>query len=80
MYSAFSRMHVQKTWDAIMNAPLDLDDVVLAELVWAASKSLLSGCAILLVAAALGLCELAAVAVGAPGRLRSSASPSARSA
>ncbi len=24
LYSAFSRMHVQKTWDAILNAPLDI--------------------------------------------------------
>jgi lipooligosaccharide transport system permease protein len=55
MYSAFSRMHVQRTWDAIMNAPLDLDDVVLAELVWAASKSVLSGAAILTVIWLLGL-------------------------
>lgn len=55
MYSAFSRMHVQRTWDAIMNAPVDLDDVVLAELVWAASKSVLSGLAILVVIWALGL-------------------------
>jgi len=55
MYSAFSRMHVQRTWDAIMNAPLDLDDVVLAELVWAASKSVLSGVAILAVVWLLGL-------------------------
>jgi lipooligosaccharide transport system permease protein len=55
MYSAFSRMHVQRTWDAIINAPLTLDDVVLGELVWAASKSVLSGCAVLVVAAALGL-------------------------
>jgi lipooligosaccharide transport system permease protein len=57
MYSAFSRMHVQRTWDAIINAPLTLDDVVLGELIWAASKSVLSGCAVLLVAAALGLVE-----------------------
>src|SRR3989344_5677377 len=28
LYSAFSRMHVQKTWDGIMNAPVSLDDVV----------------------------------------------------
>lgn len=28
LYSSFSRMHVQKTWDAILNAPLDLDDIV----------------------------------------------------
>jgi len=55
LYSAFSRMHVQRTWDAIMNAPLTLDDVVLAELVWAASKSFLSGLAILLVVWSLGL-------------------------
>lgn len=55
MYSGFSRMHVQKTWDAIMNAPVTLDDVVLGEAVWAASKSLLSGMAVLAVAAALGL-------------------------
>jgi lipooligosaccharide transport system permease protein len=54
-YSSFSRMHVQRTWDAIINAPLTLDDVVLGEWVWAASKSLLSGCAVLLVAVTLGL-------------------------
>ncbi|HTT36619.1 MAG TPA: ABC transporter permease [Burkholderiales bacterium] len=47
LYSAFSRMHVQKTWEAILNAPVDLDDIVLAEEVWAASKSFLSGMAIL---------------------------------
>ncbi|MGQ0524989.1 MAG: ABC transporter permease [Betaproteobacteria bacterium] len=55
MYSGFSRMHVQRTWDAILNAPLTLDDVVLGEAVWAASKSFLSGMAVLLVAWALGL-------------------------
>jgi lipooligosaccharide transport system permease protein len=55
LYSAFSRMHVQKTWDAILNTPLSLDHVLTGELVWAASKSLLSGLAILIVIAALGL-------------------------
>ena len=29
LYSGFSRMHVQRTWDAIMNAPVNLDDIVL---------------------------------------------------
>jgi lipooligosaccharide transport system permease protein len=38
MYSAFSRMHVQRTWEAIMHAPLTLGDVVLGEVLWAASK------------------------------------------
>ena len=55
MYSGFSRMHVQKTWDAILNAPITLDDVVLGEAMWAASKSFLSGMAVLAVAGALGL-------------------------
>ncbi len=55
LYSAFSRMHVQKSWEAIMNAPVALDDVVLAELLWAAAKATLSGVAILVVVAALGL-------------------------
>jgi lipooligosaccharide transport system permease protein len=57
MYSGFSRMHVQRTWDAILNAPIDLDDVVLAEVSWSASKATLSGVAVLLVATALGLTE-----------------------
>jgi lipooligosaccharide transport system permease protein len=55
LYSAFSRMHVQKTWDALMNAPLALDDVVLAEMLWAATKSLFSAIAILAVMFLLGI-------------------------
>ena len=55
LYSGFSRMHVQRTWEAIMNAPLTLDDVALAELIWAATKSFLSGLAILIVIWVLGL-------------------------
>ena len=55
LYSGFTRMHVQRTWEGILNAPVSLEDVVFAEWVWAASKSFLSGTAVLLVAAALGL-------------------------
>ncbi|HEX6735732.1 MAG TPA: ABC transporter permease [Azonexus sp.] len=55
LYSAFSRMHVQKTWDAILNTPLGLADVVAGELFWAATKSGFAGCAILVVITALGL-------------------------
>jgi lipooligosaccharide transport system permease protein len=54
MYSAFSRMHVQRTWDGIINAPIALDDVVLAEWIWTASKSVISTAAILAVIVALG--------------------------
>ena len=55
LYSAFSRMHVQKTWDGIMNAPVSLDNVLLAELLWAAFKSAFTVIAILGVMLALGI-------------------------
>ncbi len=55
MYSAYSRMHVQKTWESIMNTPLGLDDIVLGEMLWAATKSMISGIAILAVLFVLGI-------------------------
>ena len=54
MYSAFSRMHVQRTWEGIINAPIALDDVVVAEWIWCATKAVMSTTAILLVIMALG--------------------------
>jgi len=54
MYSAFSRMHVQRTWEAIINAPIGLDDVMLAEWIWCGTKALMSTIAILIVLMALG--------------------------
>ncbi len=55
MYSAFSRMHQQKTWEGILNAPILLEDVVLGELVWATTKATLSGVSILVVVTLLGV-------------------------
>ena len=55
LYSAYSRMQVQKTWDSIMNAPIALDDIVFAEMLWAAMKSLFSVAAILAVIFALDI-------------------------
>ncbi|MBT2321922.1 ABC transporter permease [Variovorax paradoxus] len=55
LYSAFSRMHVQKTWDGIMNAPVGLDDVVLAEMLWAGFKAIFTTTAILFVMLGLGI-------------------------
>jgi lipooligosaccharide transport system permease protein len=40
MYSAFSRMHVQRTWEGIINAPIAIDDVVLAE--WVSTTAILA--------------------------------------
>src|SRR4029453_10508212 len=55
LYSAFSPMHVQKTWESIMNAPIPLDDIVFAEMLWAALKSLFSVAAIMAVIYALNI-------------------------
>lgn len=55
LYSAFSRMHVQKTWDGIMNAPVSLDDILFAEMLWAALKALFSAVAIVGVLIVLGI-------------------------
>jgi len=55
LYSAFSRMNVQRTWDGIMNAPVRLDDVVFAEMLWAAYKSMFTSTVILGVMLALGI-------------------------
>ena len=55
LYSAFSRMHVQKTWDSIMNAPVGLDDIVFAEMLWAAFKALFTVTAIIGVMLVLGI-------------------------
>jgi lipooligosaccharide transport system permease protein len=55
LYSAYSRMAIQKTWDGILNAPVALDDIVFAEMLWAAMKALFSVAAILAVVFVLGI-------------------------
>ena len=54
LFSAFSRMHVQKTWEAIVNAPMTLDDVLLGEWAWAVTKALAAGVCMLAVIALFG--------------------------
>jgi lipooligosaccharide transport system permease protein len=55
MYSVFTRMVPQKTYDAILATPLEIDDILAGEMLWCATKSLFSGMAILAVATALGV-------------------------
>lgn len=55
LWGAYSRMEVQRTWAAIMNAPVAIDDILLGELAWAATKSLLTGTIMLLVVWTLGI-------------------------
>jgi lipooligosaccharide transport system permease protein len=66
MYSGFSRMHIQRTWEAIMHTPLTLGDIVLGEVIWAASKSVLSGVAIMLVAAVFGYASFPSMLIALP--------------
>ncbi len=57
LYSAYTRMTTQQTWAGMLATPLDVDDIVLGEMMWAGSKSLISAGAILCVAAMLGLVD-----------------------
>ena len=66
LYSAFSRMNVQRTWDGIMNAPVRLDDVVFAEMLWAAFKSMFTSAVILVVMLALGISHSAMLLLALP--------------
>jgi lipooligosaccharide transport system permease protein len=55
MYSVFTRMVPQKTYEAILATPLEVDDILAGEMLWCATKSLFSGIAILAVATLLGV-------------------------
>lgn len=54
MYSAYTRMAIQRTWDGMLVAPLSVDDVAAGEALWAGAKAVISGGAILIVATLLG--------------------------
>jgi len=57
MYSVFTRMVPQKTYEAILATPLEVDDILAGEMLWCATKSVFSGIAILAVATALGVVQ-----------------------
>jgi len=54
-YSSFVRMYYQKTYDALMATPLVLEEVVLGEVLWGATASLLASAVMLAVVAAFGV-------------------------
>jgi len=54
MYSVFTRMVPQRTYEAFLATPLTIDDIVAGEMLWCGTKALTSGVAILIVAYALG--------------------------
>lgn len=54
LYSAFTRMQQQGTWEGMLATPVRIQEIVAGEQAWAATKSLISGTAILIVAGLLG--------------------------
>jgi len=54
LYSVFTRMVPQKTYDAMLTSPLEIQDIIAGEILWCATKSTIHGAAILAVAAGLG--------------------------
>lgn len=54
-YGSFVRMYYQKTFDAIVATPVSLEEVIAAELLWGATKSLINSTLVLGVVLALGL-------------------------
>ncbi|OIO73649.1 MAG: nodulation protein NodJ [Zetaproteobacteria bacterium CG1_02_53_45] len=54
LYSAFTRMNQQGTWESILATPIRIQEIIAGEQMWAATKSLISGTAIFIVAGLLG--------------------------
>jgi len=54
-YGSFVRMEFQKTYDAIIATPLNVEDVIAGEIFWGATRSLMTGTIILVIAAAFQL-------------------------
>lgn len=57
MFSAFSRLDMQRTYEGLMATPLKVDDIAIGEIIWSAFKAVMSGIGILLVAMFLGAIE-----------------------
>lgn len=54
-YGSFYRMEERKTYDSIIATPLSIEDVIAGEILWGATRSAITGCIILAVAAAFQL-------------------------
>jgi lipooligosaccharide transport system permease protein len=53
-YTSFVRMYYQKTYDGILATPLSLEEVIIAEIVWAATKAAAAVAVMLVVLIPLG--------------------------
>lgn len=65
-YGTYVKMNFQKTFDAILATPLNVEDLVAGELIWGASKSMLYGTIIMIVISVLGLVDSPAIILAIP--------------
>ncbi len=65
-YGTYVRMTYQKTFDAILATPVNLDDLVAGELMWGATKSLLYGTIIIIVISLFGLVDSPSILLAIP--------------
>jgi len=54
-FGSFTRMSTQKTYDAIMVTPVNIEEVAAGDILWGATKGVISALVILVVLAAAGL-------------------------
>jgi len=54
-FGAYTRMAEQKTWDGMLATPLSLDDIVLGEIMWGATKGTLASFLMLVILILVGL-------------------------
>lgn len=54
-YNSFVRMYWQKTYDALLATPLNLEEIILGEMLWAATKSMIAAT---LMGTVISLCGL----------------------
>jgi lipooligosaccharide transport system permease protein len=65
-YGTYIRMTFQKTFDAILATPVNLDDLVAGELVWGATKSVIFGITITIVIALFGFVDSPLILLAIP--------------
>jgi lipooligosaccharide transport system permease protein len=53
-YGSFVRMYYQKTFDGMLSTPLSLEEIIIAEIVWSATKAVGAAAVMLLVLGVLG--------------------------
>jgi lipooligosaccharide transport system permease protein len=71
--STYARFSLQRTWDAILATPVTLTELMLGEMMWAASKGMFSACCVIVIGTLWGgvphlvgaLLALPVIAIGA---------------